>query len=248
MKVSLIFVLCPILTFFSCGSSKDQSKDDISEEMKICHNFLKSALRKKELNDFRTTPEDELVKYHRGLGMYVRNNLLRHHKHSEEIKAYFKDQGIIHLDDVSSLILRSFHRSLNNKGADVSDRVKEYQAYWQSITDCKERVQERAMEINKQYEVGDTLRIQMPVGESNSVIDYPCPDENREWQFNDSTDLEITGVITKKYHVNSPSNVFFTLQVLTKSKPEVEIMMEGTKVGDELRFSLKTAWKVFPVE
>lgn len=245
MNLSVILSIFSLLILFSCAVSNDASGDEIPKEMKICHDFIDSALSESELDDFRATTEGDLIKYHFGLGTYLRNNLLRHHKRSDEIWEYFNDQGIFHLDDMSSLIIKSYHRHLNDKGADVDDQVKKYHEFWKPIADCEEKLNERAVALYERYTVGDTLRIQMPVSESSSVVDYPCPDDNREWEFNDSTDLEITGVIADKYHINSETNLFFNVRILTKSKADSKIMWKEKNVGDDVSVSLKTAWKIF---
>ena len=62
---------------------------------------------------FMTLPEKvAATRLHHGLGMWIRNNwgLWRNSK----LKRYFLDRGILHPDEMSSIILSSYHRYLNN--------------------------------------------------------------------------------------------------------------------------------------
>ena len=79
----------------------------------------------------------------------------------------------------------------------------------------------------------------MPVSNNNSAVDYLCP--NLEWNFNESNDLFMKGVITEKYFMNSETNVFFKVKVLCKNHLETKIMMREVNVGDEFNFGLSTA-------
>ncbi len=244
--IRILLFLSSVFLVASCATTNNAEEGEVPEEMQICFDYIEALLSKQEMDEFRTSSEDELIKYHRGLGLNLRNNLLRHHEHSEKIQEYFHDQEIFHFDDMSSLIIKSYHRYLNEKGSNVQDEVERYHDYWEPIEACEAKLKITALQLNERYQEGDVLRIQMLVSESNSVFDYPCPDDNRDWEFNDSTDLEITGVISKKYYNNDPTNLFFSLLVLSKSRADTKILMEEVKLGDHLEMSLKTAWKIVP--
>src|SRR5690606_28878962 len=103
--------------------------------------------------------------------------------------------------------------------------------YWKPIIDCKKNQEIKAVEIYKRFKVGDTIKVKMPVSENNSVVDYPCSNGNLEWEFDESKDLSINGIITNKYNINSETNVFFKVKILSKNHPETEIMMKEVNVG-----------------
>ena len=84
----------------------------------------------------------------------------------------------------------------------------------------------------------------MPVSENNSVVDYPCGNGTLKWEFNESKDLSISGIITDIYNINNETNVFFKVKILSKNHSETEIMMREVNVGDEFDFGLSTAWKI----
>ena len=131
--------------------------------------------------------------------MYLRNNLLRHNEKSEKITKFFDSLGIHHYDDMSSIILTSYHRYLNKEDIQLQSQVNKYVEYWKPIIDCEKRQEIKAVEIYTKYKVGDTLKIKMPVTENNSVVDYPCGNGTLEWEFDETKDLYIKGIITEKY-------------------------------------------------
>lgn len=49
-----------------------------------------------------------------------------------ELNKYFKGLGITHPDDMSSIILRSFHRTMNNRDINLEELIDFYKKYWES--------------------------------------------------------------------------------------------------------------------
>lgn len=77
---------------------------------------------------FMTLPEDVATgRLHFGFGMWIRNNwgLWRDSK----LKHYFLDKGVGHPDDMSSIILTSYHRHLNNKPTDWMVKLKNTKSF-----------------------------------------------------------------------------------------------------------------------
>ncbi len=66
--------------------------------------------------------EDDMIQYHFGLGMWMRNNwgLWGGSRLSE----YFNGKGIHHPDDMSGIILDSYWRKLHGKPIDLEGQVK----------------------------------------------------------------------------------------------------------------------------
>lgn len=77
--------------------------------------------------------EDDMVQYHHGLGMWMRNEwgLWAGSRLSE----YFNRIGIHHPDDMSGIILNSYWRKLHGKPIDLERQVKYYQEYWRKQKD-----------------------------------------------------------------------------------------------------------------
>ena len=242
MTIRYLSILFLTLSLFSCNA-----QEDIPKELKFSFEYLNKNWDSKEIEIFKNITEKDTTtprNYHFGIGMYLRNNLLRHNKKSEEITKFFNSLGIHHFDDMSSIILTSYHRYLNGENIELQSQVDKYLEYWKPIIDCEKNQKIKAVEIYNKFKIGDTLNIKMPVSENNSVIDYPCDNGNLEWKFDKSKDLFITGIIIDKYNINSESNVFFKVKIITKNHSETEIMMEKVNIGDEFDFNLSTAWKI----
>jgi len=79
---------------------------------------------------FKTSSEDEaVIKSHHGLGGWIRNNWELWVEESP-LHTYFKKLGLHHADDMSSVILTSYHRKINNKELELDSQIKEYIEYW----------------------------------------------------------------------------------------------------------------------
>jgi hypothetical protein len=73
--------------------------------------------------------EDEFTSnVHMSTGMWMRNNwgLWRRGK----LAKHFDSMGIHHPDDMSGIILTSYHRHLAGKERDLEQQVKRYREYW----------------------------------------------------------------------------------------------------------------------
>jgi hypothetical protein len=67
--------------------------------------------------------------WHHGLGTALRNCWGLWTEHSP-LGDWFREQGVFHPDDMSSIVLASFHRRLNGKAIDLPGQMAHYQAYW----------------------------------------------------------------------------------------------------------------------
>jgi hypothetical protein len=100
----------------------------IPENLDDCFKELKKMLTPELIEEMKTNTESDMVKYHHGLGMWIRNNWGLWT--SSRLKKYFNDLGIHHPDDMSGIILTSFWRSLNDKPIQLEKQIKYYQDYW----------------------------------------------------------------------------------------------------------------------
>jgi len=94
-----------------------------------CFAELEKLLDEEELEEFKKAEESELALYHFGLGMWIRNNWGLWL--DSPLAQYFKSIGVQHPDDMSAIILTSFHRHLNGKDLRLDEQVKYYQEYWE---------------------------------------------------------------------------------------------------------------------
>lgn len=68
---------------------------------------------------------------HHGFGTGIRNSWGLWH--NSDLAQWFKERGIHHADDMSSIILTSYHRKVNGKDIKLEEQIKEYRDYWNSV-------------------------------------------------------------------------------------------------------------------
>lgn len=77
----------------------------------------------------RQWTEDEFSgKAHLSFGMWMRNNWQLWG--GSRLSKYFNDKGVYHPDDMSGIILYSYHRHLTGKEIKLDEQIKYYQNYW----------------------------------------------------------------------------------------------------------------------
>lgn len=96
-----------------------------------CFEQLSEIMSSSEDADwFKTSPEKEaVVQSHHGLGRWLRNNWGLWNKDTP-LYQYFKTFGLWHADDMSSVILTSYHRFLNNVDINLNEQIKHYIEFW----------------------------------------------------------------------------------------------------------------------
>src|SRR5690606_13869140 len=104
-----------------CGKYSD---DYIPKDLNDALEYLTCTWTDKDKEDFKSKDEKIAVsELHMGTGQGIRNGWgLWQRKNS--LYHYFKSKGVFHPDDISSIILTSFHRQLNNKEIDLDGQVK----------------------------------------------------------------------------------------------------------------------------
>jgi hypothetical protein len=85
--------------------------------------------KKKEVKAIKE--EDFTADAHFGIGMWMRNNWGLWS--GSRLSKYFNDMGIQHPDDMSGIILTSYHRKLNNKDIMLEEQIRYYKDYWKKL-------------------------------------------------------------------------------------------------------------------
>lgn len=81
--------------------------------------------------------EDEFVAHlHHGFGTWMRNNWQLWG--GSRLSKYFNGMGIYHPDDMSGIVLRSYHRFLVQKDINLEEQIKHYQDYWEEVKEKKD--------------------------------------------------------------------------------------------------------------
>lgn len=108
--------------------SSMKPKIQIPENLEQCFGTLKQMFGAEELEKICTGPESNMVRYHHGLGRWLRNNWGLWGE--SKLKEHLKKIGLWHADDMSSVILDSFWRHLHDVPLDIEEQVEKYQVYW----------------------------------------------------------------------------------------------------------------------
>lgn len=79
--------------------------------------------------EIKNWSEDELIaNTHFGFGMWIRNNWCLWG--GSRLSKHFNGLGIFHPDDMSSIILTSYHRYLNGEDIRLQQQIDHHKAYW----------------------------------------------------------------------------------------------------------------------
>ncbi len=88
-------------------------------------------LPEESIEEIRNTAEGEMFLYHMGLGRWIRNSFGLWG--GSNLAQHFNENGVYHPDDMSSIILDSFWRELNNKPIRPQEKGDFYEKYWESL-------------------------------------------------------------------------------------------------------------------
>lgn len=128
-------------------------------------------------NEIKNWSEDEFSnRTHFGFGKWLRNNWQLWG--GSRLSKYFNDHGIFHPDDMSGIILKSYHRYLNKKQINFDDQIAYYKKYWEEsernrIQEEKEKLEESKLYFHE-YKIGDTL-------EFNYNFDFSSKQQEDRW-------------------------------------------------------------------
>lgn len=133
--------------------------------------------------EVKNLPEDKFSStLHFGFGMWMRNNWQLWG--GSRLSKYFNDIGIYHPDDMSGIILHSYHRYLNGKELGLDKQVQYYKNYWEESQ--KQRLQDEQEELSK-YKIGDTVLFRYRLG-------YTSKKQKKKY---DDADCAASGRITE---------------------------------------------------
>lgn len=127
--------------------SEEKIEIEQPKDLEGCFAYLNEHLKDKAM--FKDTLEDNIHGMtHFSMGMWMRNNW--HLWWSPELASRFVDKGypqekpalvkyfnevlnIDHADDMSGIIIQSYHRHLNGKELNLEAQVKRYHNHWKKV-------------------------------------------------------------------------------------------------------------------
>lgn len=89
-----------------------------------------------DVHFFKNMTEKECVANTQNLGKWLRNNWGLWKKESK-LYSYFNNMGLWHADDMSSLIITSYHRHINDKKINIKQQVDKFIKYWNKYQKTK---------------------------------------------------------------------------------------------------------------
>jgi hypothetical protein len=93
---------------------------------------LRQTLPPETTEKMRDGKEDDMAMYHKGLGMWMRNNWGLWA--NGPLYQHLTILGLSHPDDMSAVILTSFWRQLHGKPIEIEAQVAKYKEYWRLHT------------------------------------------------------------------------------------------------------------------
>jgi len=221
----------------SCNQKKEYPR-----ELEYCFEYLNDNCAPQEIEIFKNiTKEDATPRnYHFGIGLHLRNYLIRNHPYSDSIRSYFTRNGVDHYDNMSSIILSSYHKYLNNEKLELDEYYAEMKIYQREQQECQSRLDSLSQVYDNDYLIGDTLSILAPMRDSIHIIYADCYD----WEFDHENDLKIIGLVAQKEYTDDNSLYSFDIRLVEQSKLDVEIYGRDWQVGDTLPVSTNSSWKL----
>ena len=101
----------------------------IPADLDACFKQIDGFWNDSTKTEIKNWSEDELIaNTHFGFGMWIRNNWCLWG--GSRLSKHFNDLGIFHPDDMSSIILTSYHRYLNGEDIELQHQIDYHKAYW----------------------------------------------------------------------------------------------------------------------
>ena len=226
MKKIFLLIICFV---FILNITAQEAPKSIEEAL----NHLDKSWSSEQKEEFKNNNEKAAVSnLHFSIGMDIRNSWLR--KENIALRAEFDKLQVFHRDDISSIILTSFHRKLNNKPLELEKQAQYYIDYWKPHLEQEFRITERADKIVNEFKIGDSINLYYTIdiredGSKNAVL----LNENEDLGFNPETDLKVTGIIKEK------KDYLFTIEVTKINKKNVTILLSKVEEGDIYTFNIR---------
>ncbi len=103
--------------------TNDYERLDIPLTLHDCYLALDNQLSSGTKDDIKNSSINDLIEYHMGLGMWIRNNWIR--QTNNRITKLLFDNGLRHPDDMSQLIIIGYHYYLNDTINSIEELIVE---------------------------------------------------------------------------------------------------------------------------
>lgn len=189
---------------------------------------------------FKNQKESEAISMiHFGLGRKIRNDWYLWDAKNELYKS-FKLKNITSPDDISSIILTSFHRKLNNVEIKLDEQLQEHYAYFEKVKKIRLERAKKEKEFLNSFKVGDYVKIVMSTGyEGNKAI---IGLQSRRYTKDSFNNCFVNGYIIKRDSTEHPHQykehfVDIKIDYICEYR-EVKFRDSTLKKGDILKYSI----------
>jgi hypothetical protein len=192
--IYLKIFLLSIGTSFSQADCSKYSKDYIPTNFNDALDYMDCVWKDKE--EFKNKSEkDAVADAHFAGGQWIRNDW-ELWKAKNSLYKQFKSLGITFPEDISSIILTSFHRRLNHKDIDFNGQVKEHKEYKRR----DELIRLERNKIAKNLKIDDTVSVVF--GSNQSTTDrFDLALRGYDLPMDQSTNCLVQGLVKNKRKV-----------------------------------------------
>lgn len=198
-----------------CGKYKDEY---VPKNLNDALSFLNCIWSDSSKVSFKTKDEkDAVVELHFGTGQAIRNNWGLWEKRKNSLVRYFNRYGIYHPEDISSIILTSFHRNLNNKPIDLDKQIEYYKAYWEKAKTRQDSIENKIHQKSEKefnnINIDDTIKIEYTINvQGKNVWIYRI---QKYPDLNETPNCYVTGIVKdKKKKTKRKGNYTLTIIVI----------------------------------
>lgn len=197
----LIF-LQVFLMVFGTAFCQTNCNNYIPKDLDDALSYLNCTWSDKDKEEFKSKNEkDAVTELHMGTGQGIRNEWGLW-KGKNALYRFFKTKGIFHPDDISSIILTSFHRQLNNTDINLDSQIKYYKDYWKRAKQESEKAAYEQKILNQKefdkYIIGDTVTMRFAQGNcENCLLLYKIENEVPPWEENEKSCI-VVGIVKNK--------------------------------------------------
>lgn len=171
ISILLLFVFG---TVFSQNDCKEYQEGYVPNNLRDAIEYLVCEWSESDKIEFKNKEEDDAVtELHFGTGMGIRNGW-ELWKGKNRISRFFKSKGIFHPDDMSSIVLTSFHRHLNNMPINLDSQVKHYKSYWENARKEFDKTEQNQIELSKKefdnFKISDSVKIAFKINTQGKTV------------------------------------------------------------------------------
>ncbi|HSI90847.1 MAG TPA: DUF6794 domain-containing protein [Adhaeribacter sp.] len=236
------FILFFLLIFPVCGYAQTyqfpQSYVPKNLEEALFYLYFSWPEGKREV--FRKKEEEKAVaEEHFFAGLDMRNNwgLWR----NSRLAGYFKAEGIYHPDDMSAIMLRSFHRDLNGTDLKIAEQLLFHKLHWEYLDQQYSEGEKRV--ARNYYSIQETDTVEMSFfisaeASSKAQIGLSPPAEKQTAINRENESCKLTGIVLKKEQQGKTYKLFIKLTNICQLE-EVLYGNEKLQTGSIMNFDLK---------